>query len=351
MNYKIKHIYWFAAFDAVCPSTRYRGIIPLEHLKKKGVTNSFIYPDRSIIGLFKFLRIYFEIILFRKANSLIVIQKIYSNRFYANALKFLIYIKEKNSIYDIDDAEQYRQQTKTINFFLKNCGQIFVGSSFLMNYSRQFNRNIVLQTSPVTSPIDTIKGMKNEKIHLGWVGDFGNGNEISRVFSHKTSLYKLLFPALLKISYPIRLTLIGIKMSEDVKKINEYFKSYPDIEVNIPLNLNWKEDRWIYNEICKFDLGISLMVDHPFNRGKSAFKVKQYLVCGVPVLANDVGETLRFVKDNYNGFICNNEFEVIASINKVKDMNEADYKAISKNCLEKINEFSVERYGEILLGN
>ena len=91
------------------------------------------------------------------------------------------------------------------------------------------------------------------------------------------------------------------------------------------------------------------MVNHPFNKGKSAFKAKQYLACGVPVLANDVGETLGFVKDKFNGFICNNETEIINAIHEIDQINENDYNDLSNNCLSDVNSFSVERYSDILL--
>ena len=40
------------------------------------------------------------------------------------------------------------------------------------------------------------------------------------------------------------------------------------------------------------------MLNHPFNQAKSAFKAKQYLSCGIPVIASDVGENRKFVLNN-----------------------------------------------------
>ena len=105
---QISHIYWFAPFHLMSPSTRYRGNYPLQYLKKHhNQSYDFVYPDNSLKGLLHFIKIYLSALLFRKQNSLIVIQKVCTNRLYAKALKLLIRIHKKNTLYDIDDAEQY----------------------------------------------------------------------------------------------------------------------------------------------------------------------------------------------------------------------------------------------------
>ena len=133
------HIYWFAPYNLTCPSTRYRGKYPLEYLKENsGIEYDFVIPDSSTKGIFHFIKVYFSILLFRKKNSLIVIQKICSNRIYANALKILIRISKKNTIYDLDDAEYYRQPVNTLHYFLRNCQYVQTGSSALLKYCLQF---------------------------------------------------------------------------------------------------------------------------------------------------------------------------------------------------------------------
>lgn len=73
---KIKHIYWFAPNNLKCPSTRYRGKYPIEYFEKNyGIKADFITPDKKTKGIFNFLIVYISVLLFRKSNSLIVIQK------------------------------------------------------------------------------------------------------------------------------------------------------------------------------------------------------------------------------------------------------------------------------------
>ncbi|MEZ4885716.1 MAG: glycosyltransferase [Chitinophagales bacterium] len=345
----IKHIYWFAHYHLDCPSTRYRGQLPLQYLAKNmGIEYDFIYPDRSANGLWKFFRVFFAALLFRKPNSLIVIQKICSNGWYAKALKLLISLRPKNTLYDIDDAEYLRQNSASLHFFLRNCEKVSVGSDALKEYCTPFNPNVFVLTSPVKN--HTIRKTKrNKKIHIGWVGDFGNGKEISKAFSHKTSMFKLFFPELQKIQQPVKLSLIGVKNKTDIPEILNYFEQTPNVELVIPTHLDWQSDDWLYPEISKFDIGISPMVNHPFNRSKSAFKAKQYLSAGVPVLASDVGENNKFVKHRQNGFLCKEKGDFLSAIQQIIEMSDEKYFKMRDNALINREFYSIERYCKELL--
>jgi glycosyltransferase involved in cell wall biosynthesis len=205
-----------------------------------------------------------------------------------------------------------------------------------------------MQTSPVFKHSKR-KTTRNKILTIGWVGDSGNGDNLSHPFSHKTSLFKLLFTALSKIDRPFKLILIGIKHPEDIEEIELFFKSHKNIQLEIPINLDWKHDSWVYSEIMKFDIGVSPMIDHPFNEAKSAFKAKQYLSCGVPVIASNVGENSRFVNDNLNGIICHSEEDFKNAINRFYVMTDSEYFKFSTNCLKEIDDYSIDTYCERLI--
>ncbi len=346
----IQFIYWFAPYNLNCPSTRYRGKYPLEHLfQHYGIRSEFVFPDRSIMGMLLFTRIYLSALLFRKPNSLIVIQKVCSNRLYANALKILIRLQPKSTQYDLDDAEYLRQDKKTLVFFLKNCQSITVGSQALKNYCLQFNTNVSILTSPVKDH-KVLKSKRNNVVHVGWVGDLGNGDGISKEFSHKTSMFSILFPHLRKVKIPMKLTLIGVKNEADIPEIIKYFEKSPNISLEIDKNMNWQEDDWLYPKIATFDIGVSPMTDHPFNQCKSAFKTKQYLSVGVPVLASDVGENKKFAFDNKNGFLCKTGIDFLNAINRIANMDDIEYFKMSKNALSLKRNYSIDNYCRLLLG-
>jgi len=303
---EITHIYWFAPYNLKGPSTRYRGYYPLKVLKKEyGIDSHFVYPEMTRSVVWNFLKAYISALFFRKKNSIIVIQKICSNRMYANLLKILVLIQRKNTLFDIDDAEYLRQDDKTLHFFLKNCRTISVGSDALKEYCKKFNQNVFILTSPVIQHSEK-KSKRNKTLNIGWVGDLGNGNDLSKEFSHKKSLFTILFPQIKKLKTPLTLTIIGVKQKSDIPEITNYFKNNSNINVIIPTNLNWEKDEWIYSEITKFDIGVAPLSNHLFNISKSAFKAKQYLSAGIPTLASDIGENSKFVKHNVNGYLCRN---------------------------------------------
>lgn len=346
---KINHIYWFAPYDLTCPSTRYRGRIPLDFVREKyAVSSDFFIPERSLTGYFSFLKIFLRILFFRKKNSLIVIQKICSNGLYANAIKVLLVFKRKNTLYDLDDAEYLRQPTHSLHFFLKHCATIQVGSLALKNYCLKFNKNVSIATSPVYKHPHK-KANKNPKLHIGWVGDVGNGKSISKDFAHKTSLFKILFPQIRLVKIPIKLSIIGVKNSSDIPKIMNYFSDMKNIELDIPVQLNWKNDSWLYDKIKHFDVGVSPLVNHPFNIAKSAFKAKQYLSCGVPVIASDVGENSNFILDKKNGFLVQKPAQFYTFIDLISNMSEQEYDCLIQNSLASFNNFSIENYCKVLL--
>lgn len=348
---QLKFIYCFAPFNLECPSTRYRGYYPLKYLEEHyKIKYRFIYPSYSLKGILNFMSCIFQILFFRKKNSLIFIQKVYTNRYYANVLKLLILFRPAQSCYDIDDAEQYRQKSmKTVHFFLSRVSFVTVGSQALKTYCEQFNSKVFIQTSPV-SEHQQRKQKRNDLFTIGWVGDFGNGNVYSKNFSHKTSLYKLLFPHLKELKFPLKLLLIGIKKPEDIPEIENYFVDAPHIELEIPKNLNWKEDDWVYEKITNFDLGLSPMLDHPFNQAKSAFKAKQYLSAGLPVLASDVGENANFVHPSENGALFNTANELLEKIQFFAELSKEDYLEYMNNAWNSRPNFSMKLYAEGLIG-
>ena len=296
-----------------------------------------------------FGKMFFSGLLVRKAQSLIVIQKVCSNGLYAKALKLLIKIRNHNTLFDIDDAEHFRQETLSYHFFLKNCQKISVGSQALREYCLQYNNHVFVQTSPVCDH-GVKKVKRDEVLHIGWVGDFGNGNAVSQGFSHKASLYSLLFPQLRTITNPIKLSLIGIKNANDIPEIRAYFLDCPNIELHIPRNLDWEVDHWVYPLIASFDVGVSPMLDHPFNQAKSAFKAKQYLSCDVPVIASDVGENNQFVQDGINGVLCKNPDDFGKAICRFSKMSNEEYKSFRKSTTLRREAYALHTYSNRLIG-
>jgi glycosyltransferase involved in cell wall biosynthesis len=50
-------------------------------------------------------------------------------------------------------------------------------------------------------------------------------------------------------------------------------------------------------EVQKFDVGIMPLVDAPFERGKSGYKLVQYMACGIPSVGSPIGVNRTILED------------------------------------------------------
>jgi len=337
---EIKHIYWFAYFNLDEPSVRYRAKFPLQQLKEKhGITFSIVYPGYDFKNLTNFILTFFTVLLFRKINSIIVFQKIHTSGIYTSALKVLLFFRPQHTLYDIDDAEHTRRPAQTIHYFMKNCSACSAGSKSLVDYIRQFNQNVFLLTSPVIDHGLT-KTELEKTLTVGWVGYYG---------AHRQSLTQLFFPALHDIDFPIKLKLLGVANKVEEHEIKSYFKENRNISVETPLDLDWLDEHFIYKTILTFDIGVSPLTDNEFNRGKSAFKLKQCMSCGVPVLASSVGENKEFLQDGVNGFLCDNPNDYFQKLTSIKSSQNGIYTRLSVNAKKTFPSFSIDNYCSIFI--
>lgn len=332
---KIKHIYWFAYYNSDSPSVRYRCMMPLAWMKEnKNISFDIVYPGYRWKEIRNFITVYFEILFAGKIESIIVIQKVHTNKIYGRLLKLLVRLKIRNVIYDIDDADYLKYDPHVIHFFMRNCTSCFCGSNAIMQYNGRYNINNVLLTSPVPYS-NKIKGNKNALFTVGWIGFYN---------AHRESFVQFIFEALKQIHFPVQLIILGVVKEVHSKEIKDAFRAQSNIQIKIPIDINWNDDSRIQSMIAEFDAGLAPLTDTPVNASKSAFKMKQYLSCGVPVLASPVGENAFFLQDKVNGFYCSTIEEFVLNLKLLNDMKNEDYRKLSINALQSSKSFTMESY-------
>ena len=336
----ISHVYWFAYFDKSEPSVRYRGVYPLSHLRRHlGIGSTMFYPGYTLSNIFRFSLSFFSLLLFRRKNSVIVIEKVHTDRLYAILLKFLLKVHRNCTVYDIDDADYLKFSPKNILYFMQHCEQCSVGSNALMEFTRQHNPNVFLLQSPVINHTFH-KTTRNELFTIGWVGYYN---------AHRESLLRLLFPALLKLHFPVKVVLMGVTKEEHFKEIDDVFKDCKNVIIEMPRVIDWQDEQSVYRAISGFDIGVAPLLDTPLNKAKSAFKLKQYMSCGVPVLGSSIGENKNFLRHGYNGLICDNAEDYRNSIAHFYQMPEPEYLAYSTRALSTAQLFTVSVYCETFI--
>lgn len=335
-NKKIEFIYWFAYYNLDSPSVRYRAKYPLDFFKEhKNLESYFVVPSYSLKNIFIFFNAYFSALLFRKRNSLIVIQRVQSNFIYANLLKLLIRVRRNYTVYDLDDADYLEVNPNTIYYFAKHCEIISAGSKQIGTYLSRFNNRIIHTTSPIVD-LGISKKHKNSILTIGWIGGFGG--------DHKDSLIELVFPAIKELNFQLKLIVVGIINLEDVDFIKKYFQDNSNIEIEIPLVINWNDEADIQKRIALFDIGIATLKNSEMQLSKSGIKAKQYMNNGVPVLSTNLPENNNVVIDGVNGFFCATTNDFKERLNQFNNMTETDYLQISENAKKSIYNFDHNKY-------
>lgn len=330
----------YFAHTTNAPSTRYRGKYVLIYLKKKyDINYQIIYPKKRNYIFIAFL-IAKSKFFSAKKETIFIFQKMSIPSRYVALLKILLKSVEK-SYYDIDDAMYtIKQRKETVNFFASNASNVLTSSENLVQYFQQINPKTHFLTTPVLRATSRKKKKKNI-FTIGWIGIFK---------THKENLFEILFPALKSLKIPIQLTLLGVQNLEQKSRINSYFLDCPNIILKIPMNINWECEEKIFEKIAEFDVGVMPLLDTQINKSKSSFKIKQYFSVGVPVLASPIGENIKYVKNGYNGFLCDIKEEWIKNILLMSNLEDIDYMCYSNNAFNfyQNSDFTLEIVGKQL---
>ena len=209
-------------------------------------------------------------------------------------------------IYDIDDAWYLRYHLGRLSKFryilghkfeaiIKNASAITAGSSNLAEYSERFNKRVAILPSVVDTKVyRPLKTFKESTFTIGWIG------------SPTTSKYLgvLVEPLLIfGASRKVRLVIVGGKM--------------PNI-VGIDIReIPWSEHTET-ELINTFDVGVMPLIDDEWARGKCAYKLVQYMACGVPVVASRVGANIDLVTEEC-GFLVSNSGQWVDSFTQLYD--------------------------------
>jgi len=87
--------------------------------------------------------------------------------------------------------------------------------------------------------------------------------------------------------------------------------------------------------IQQFDIGIMPLADTDWELGKCGYKLIQYMACGIPVIASEIGANKKIINNGVNGYLVNDlsEWErmlraLITSNSNRKNMGAAGYKLV-----------------------
>jgi len=272
---------------AISPSSRLRIFQNLDALKAAGISvEVMLQPKRG--------ESWGE--LMRKARTVdaVLWQKVLISQWNVLRLRLVA----KRLLFDLDDAVWMGKkdhvpyvsgkQARRFGFLMRFLDGALYGSPYLEQKIRSIAPNLktrLIPTSVPKLPSLSSTGFKLERSSeqvpvVVWVGMGPNVAQVEAIEAELLAAYTE-HPFLLRI------------VSNRPPKFQQFI-SWEFIE--------WNE-KAEYDGISRSDLGIMPLVDDGFTRGKCAYKALQYMACGLPVVASDVGVNRAWIEETGSGFV------------------------------------------------
>ena len=201
-------------------------------------------------------------------------------------------------IYDFDDAiwlANYSESNAKVHrlkaywkvkYCIKWAGQITVGNSYLANYARSLNNNvIIIPTTIDTLNYHNINTDYNQKIVIGWTG------------THTTMRFlDFLVPIIKKLEARYDFEFRVISNQE------------PKYDLNSLRFIKWERNTEI-QDLNQISIGVMPLEQDIWSEGKCGFKCLQYMSLGIPSVVSPVGVNEEIIQHGVNGLIATTEKE------------------------------------------
>jgi len=209
-------------------------------------------------------------------------------------------------VYDFDDAFflkyalrgglQSRLLGHKFEQFIAGASVVAAGNQVLQAHARQFNEDVRIVPTVVDHRryLPAVGSRDQGYFNVGWIGS------PSSIRCLKVVAAPL---AQLALTGPVRLTVVGGVAPE-----------IPGVDV---VNLPWSEESEV-ELIRGFDVGIMPLEDEPWTRGKCAFKLIQYMACGVPAIGSPVGANVEVIGDDA-GLLADGDAQWLAALQRIRD--------------------------------
>lgn len=226
-------------------------------------------------------------------------------------------------IYDFDDAFYLKYRNGKLGLASPILGRKFdkviscasyitAGNHVLAKYALQFNSNVQYLPTVVDTSRYLPRQSSNENnvLTIGWIG------------SPSTAFYlnELIDP----------LSNLGLESSVRFVVVGGKAPVIPNVNV---VEVDWSESTEL-DLIKSFDVGVMPLPDNEWARGKCAFKLIQYMACGIPVIASPIGANVELVTKEC-GLMASTSFEWLNAFRKMRDHLEMR-NAMALACRERV---------------
>lgn len=195
-----------------------------------------------------------------------------------------IWLTDKKNESTIERTLKWRSKVKNI---CKWSHRISCSNQYLKAYAAAFHDNVIclpttVDTELIHNPDIRQASAKIPGITIGWTG------------SHSTLKYLALVEEVIS----------GILLAHSAVNFLVICDRKPTLSIPGFQFLAWNLETEA-EDLLNIDIGVMPLPDDDWTRGKAGFKCIQYMALRIPVVASNVGENIRLVEPNINGFLAN----------------------------------------------
>lgn len=215
------------------------------------------------------------------------------------AFERLLFRSGKPVVYDFDDAffvtyDEHpsfwarRLLAGKLEPLIAGAAAVCCGNEHLQEYARRYNgRSMLLPTVVDTDDYRPAAKESGGGPVVGWIGSPSTWNEV-----------RPLLPVIANVcrDHGARFRVVGAGNAAGSDSVD-------GMEL-----VDWSEANEVA-EVQQMDIGIMPLRDLSFQRGKSGYKLVQYMACGLPVIASPVGVNRQLVDEGRNGFLARSQGE------------------------------------------
>jgi glycosyltransferase involved in cell wall biosynthesis len=331
----------YTRYDELGASSRYRYFMYLDQLYMAGWQVK-LYPllgDDYLHQLYStgkkssfklFIGIFRRIITVLRASDNLIIEY--------ELLPFLPYwleallLRHKKYILNFDDNvwEKYANKPWLKNKFdrlAEHASGIIIANDFLLRKIGSLNNNILKVPTVVDLDLYKVSKPKFSKFTVVWIGT-------PVTYCYLQAFAKVLQAMVSRVDF--ELLVIASKSLEN-KKISGVQMRFVD----------WSQETEV-DLLTRSHVGIMPLPDDEFSKGKSAFKLIQYLAAGLPVIASPIGENCNIVNDGINGFLVNSQSEWTEALITLCN-DHVCYNQMATAAKKSSKQYSIQKYSPILL--
>lgn len=331
-------IIFFTKGDRSVGSSRYRAYLIAESLNNQKIQTELI-PSTKVqnLPIIDSLKYILKILMSLNTEDVVLCQRAISPFHLPLLLVIFKFIKGYKLVFDMDDAS-YIYWPGMYSLLTKMSDLVIVGSDEIYSYAIKKNKNVVKIPTVVDIKDYKLKSNYNSKIiNIGWIGTgpahYENLKILSEPIRQISNKYK----------DKVHFTFVGTLGDNKVERLISHKFGLEPSQLTIIESLDWSKISNIATEINKFDIGIMPLEDDVFSRGKCAFKLIEYMACGVPVVASSVGENVNLIKHNINGLLAKSSKHWVDNLDSLIQ-DESKRKELGKNGYKTVNaEYSIEK--------